>query len=400
MMQKSVRRSPRSIGSVILAISMVVCAESFTFSARAALGQNAATWPPADDVKGYISFPINIHDFLHIDQSADLLIRLVDLFEKYNVRGDFYFTAPITHYFVEKRPDIIKRVRKSNMTISYHVRPPHPIYIGFNEKLEKLDSDELMRVLRDCETYRLDMTTGELLRDQPGGYKFVSEVFGRKPVALGIPARGPKLRTAARKVYRELGAKVVVEHHETGTKMDVPFEWIDGLVMRPSDFSVTRWAAPGDRPGRRGLGNFWWNMLNTPRADQYNPTTYLKKRLEAWNGTRPPLITCIIHENNFFRQRMTPFTYIFWADPQKRQPLKPPYDLNARDASMPRTQANMKQIWQAYEEVVAYSAKYLKVITSEDITKMAESAQQLDILDNVPTEKQKRKRPPRGAKRR
>lgn len=116
-------------------------------------------------MKGYISFPINIHDFLHIDQSADLSIRLVDLFEKYNVRGDFYFTAPITHYFVEKRPDIIKRVRESNMTISYHVRPPYPIYVGFSEKLEKLDSEELMQALRDCETYRLDMTTGELLRD-------------------------------------------------------------------------------------------------------------------------------------------------------------------------------------------------------------------------------------------
>ena len=114
----------------------------------------------------------------------------------------------MTRHYAESRPDVIRRLRDSKMTISYHVRPPHILYPGFNGRL------------RDYETYRLDMTTGELLRDQPGGCQYVAETFGRKPVALGVPTGSPRERTAARCNYQELGAKVIVEHHESGTKLD------------------------------------------------------------------------------------------------------------------------------------------------------------------------------------
>ena len=241
------------------------------------------------------------------------------------------------------------------------------------ERMAQMPDEALLQALRDDETYRLAMSTGELLRDQPGGYQYVAQTFGRKPVALGVPARGPRLKATARRVYREFGAKVIVEHHESGTQMDVPFEYLGRLLLRPSDFSVTRWALPGGPKGRKGRGQFWWNMVNTPLAEAYNPTGFLKKRLAEWNGTRPPLITCIIHENNFFRQRMTPFTYIYWSDSRKNQALKPPYDLNARDGSEPRSAQNIKQIWDAYEAVVAFSAANLRVVTSEDIASMAAS---------------------------
>jgi len=186
-------------------------------------------------------------------------------------------------------------------------------------------------------------------------------------VALGLPVGNPRLRRAARRVYRELGAKVVVEHHESGTKLDRPFEWIDGLLMRPSDFSVTRWSVP---TGPRRAA-FWWNMLSTPKAAEYNPTAYLKKRLAQWRGQRPPIITCLIHENNFYRRRSTPWALIYYADARKSRPLMPPYNLKAPDASQPRPARDQQAIWKAYEQLVAYAAANLKVVTSQDIVTMA-----------------------------
>jgi len=349
--------------------------------ARTACGEDAAIRPPAEDVTGYITFAVNTHDWMHAESSADILLRLIELYEKHGVRGDFYLTAPMTHHYAKSRPDVIRRLRDSKMTISYHVRPPHILYPGFNGRLRDLDDDALAETLRDYETRRLDMTTGELLRDQPGGYHYVAETYGRKPVALGVPTGSPRERSAARRNYRELGARVIVEHHESGTKLDRPFEWIDDLLMRPSDFSITRWAASGDRPGRRGLGNFWWNMLSTSRAADYNPSVYLKRRLAEWTGPRPPLITCLIHENNFYRARSTPWAQVYYSDRRKSRPLEPPFNLNALDASVARSPEDRQAIWRAYEEIVAYAAANLKVVTSEDIARMAESTRKPDVPD-------------------
>jgi len=52
-------------------------------------------------------------------------------------------------------------------------------------------------------------------------------------------------------------------------------------------------------------------------------------------------------------------------------PLPPPWDLSAPDPSRPRSEADQAAIWQAYEELVAYAAANLTVVTSEDIVEMA-----------------------------
>jgi hypothetical protein len=319
--------------------------------------------------KGYITFTINTHDWLHVDQSADIILKLIDLYERNGVRGDIYLTSQITRKYVENRPDLIRRLHDSDMTISYHVRQPHVLNSGFHQNLPDMNDEKLAQTLRDYETYRLDMSTGNLLRDQPGGYSYVAEVFGRKPVTLGLPARNPRLKKAARRVYKELGAKAVVEHHESGTKPELPFEWIDSLLIRPSDFSVTRWPVPGN-PKRV---NFWWNMLSTPHNAAFNPTTFLKKQLAQWDHPRPPIITCLIHENNYFRARSTPFALIYYEDRSKKKVRKPPFDINGPDASVPRPQEDRELVWNAYEELVAWAAANLKVVTTEDLVRMAEA---------------------------
>ncbi|GAB4463450.1 MAG: hypothetical protein Kow0070_23980 [Anaerolineales bacterium] len=330
-----------------------------------------------DGGEGYLSFIINVHDWTHPAESADILLKLVDLFEKYGVRGDFYFTAEITRELAENHPDVIERFRNSNMTVSYHVRPPHPLYAGFDSRLKGLDDAALYQTLLDYETYALDLQTGDLDRSRPGGYTYVAQVFGRKPVVASAPTNDPRIKDAAQKVYASLGAQMTVLYHEEGTKLEQPFEYVNGLLARPSDFSVTRNTIVD------GTDNFWWNMMTRPNAAEYHPLHLLELGMEQWNGqtesspySRAPFITALIHENNFYRSGEGWTSIYFAIEGGKRgAPLTPPFNLNAPDPSRLRSADEQAAIWQAYEELVAYAAANLNVVTSEDILRLAQESQ-------------------------
>ena len=99
-------------------------------------GTTTSTTPtPCSDPAGYMTFAINVHDWRHIDESADTLLRAIGIFEKQGVRGDFYLTGEMANRYAEHRPDVVERLRGSDTTISYHVRPPQPTYAGFDEAL-------------------------------------------------------------------------------------------------------------------------------------------------------------------------------------------------------------------------------------------------------------------------
>ncbi len=323
-----------------------------------------------EGTRGYISFIVNVHDWTHPDESADLLLRLVDLFEKYNVRGDFYFTAEITRKLAEERPEVIERFKNSNMTISYHVRPPHPLYSGFDSRLKNLGNDELYQAILDYETYALDLETGDLDRSRAGGYTYVAQIFGRNPVAAPAPNNDPRIKDAAQRVYAALGAQMTLLYHEEGTQVDQPFEYANGLLVRPSDFSITR------TTGINGSDNFWWNYMTASDAAKYNPTTTLQSQLAEWeshNYWRSPFITSLIHENNYYRSGAEAWSSIYFTmeKGKKAGPLSPPFNLSAPDPSKLRSPEEQQAILAAYEEMIAYAASNLTVVTSEDIVEMA-----------------------------
>jgi hypothetical protein len=326
---------------------------------------------PSAETRGYISFIINVHDWTHPGESADTILRLVDLFEKYGVRGDFYFTAEVTRQYMERRPDVIARLKNSNMTVSYHVRPPHPLYSDFDSRLQNLDDTALSQILLDYETFALDLETGDLDRSRAGGYTYVAQTFGRKPVAVPAPNDHPQIKDAAQRVYAGLGGQMTLLYHEEGTKIETPFEFVNGLLVRPSDFSITR--------AQSGTGeNFWWNKLMPPNGNEERPLILLETALADWirhGYGRPPFITSLIHENNFSRSGAEGWTSIYFSidHGQRGDPLSPPYDLNAPDPSSLRPQEEQQAIWDAYEEMIAYAAENLAVVTSEDIVRMAQN---------------------------
>lgn len=310
----------------------------------------------------FISFIINVHDWVNIDESAATLMRLVDLFERYHVRGDFYFTAPEVEALVNSHPQVIARLKSSDMTISYHVRPPHPLINGFGSHLQELSDQELQDTLLDYETYKLDMTTAELDRSQPGGYQYVAQVFGKKPVTASVPSSDHRIKTTAEKIYARLGARVTVHNHEEGTDIDQPFQYSNGLLIRPSDFSITR--IPDS-------SNFWWNFMSGPKAAEFDPLRMLQDHLAAWQESRPPLITALIHENNFYRSGPEAWTAYYYDHQDKSKPLSPPFNLNLKGQSAPRSRPEQEVIWQVYERLVAYAAQYLNVITSVDLLNLS-----------------------------
>jgi hypothetical protein len=146
------------------------------------------------------------------------------------------------------------------------------------------------------------------------------------------------------------------------------------LLARPSDFSVTRVTSVD------GGDNFWWGYMSTPEADKYNPTKMLQDQLAEWvrqtsslPASRPPFITALIHENNFYRSGAEGWTSIYFDmnGAKKGDPLPAPWDLSAADPSKPRTEEDKAAILAAYEEMVAYAAANLTVVTSEDIVQLA-----------------------------
>ncbi len=333
---------------------------------------NNLTTQPSDCKSGYMTFAVNTHDIRYVSNSADTILRLVDIFEKHalsnvegdGVRGDFYLTAPMVELYAAQRPDVIARLRDSQMTISYHVRPPHPAYPGFDARLKNLDDKTLEQTLRDYETYRMDLTTGNLDKSQVGGYKYVAQVFGRTPVVASPQSGDRRIRAAMLKIYAEMGAKMLVAYHEEGTDIAKPFVYEQGLLQRPSDFSITRVKM------ENGRENFWWNLSVTPRGDEFNPTKMLQTKLAQWNALRAPFVTALIHEDNFYRSG-TPWQVFFYDANDK--PLSPPYNLNAPDDSKPRTPTQTDVIFKAYEELVAYAAQNLCVVTSADIVALAKT---------------------------
>jgi peptidoglycan/xylan/chitin deacetylase (PgdA/CDA1 family) len=324
--------------------------------------------PAASAARGYITFAINVHDWKHVNESADTLIRAADLFKKYGVRGDFYMTAPVVAQYARSRRDVIDKLKSTGMTISYHVRAPHPLYEGFDASLLGLDDAQLRATLKDYETYALDLKTGGLDRSAPGGYSYVASVFGTPPVVIGTGAQPDRrIRAAAQDVYKSLGAKMVVVYHERGGNPARPLETAaSGLLVRPSHFSITRWPGPGETNE-----SFWWNRLRGRGAGSFEPSRKLEQEMAAWTHPQPPFATALIHENNFYRAGAEGWTLSFYADPNRQRVLSPPFNLNAADPSRVRPRDEQRAIWDAYENLIKYAAAHLRVVTSADLVQMA-----------------------------
>lgn len=334
-------------------------------TAAAGISAPAAPASPAAVKSHHITFAVNCHDHLRLDDSAATLLRLVGIFERHRVRGDFYFTAPLAEALAERRPDVVAAIRGSGMGISYHVRPPHPACAGFGAPLAGLEGPALEQLLRDYELHRTDPVTGKLQKDRPGGYSFVKQVFGTPPVCVSSQAADPRVKRIQNRIYREMGARMTLQYHESGTDVERPLQFLDGLLVRPSDFSITRWKAFENGPEQ-----FWWNAVGGARADPvFDPVVRLERELAAWNLPRPAYATVLIHENDFHFAGGAAWQAVYMTE--SKRPKPPPWDPDAAQRARPRDPAEREAIFRAYEALVERAARTMNVVTADDLVALA-----------------------------
>lgn len=310
--------------------------------------------------RGCVNFVVNVHDFTHASESADTVLRLTEIFVKAGVKGEFYVTWPVVEAWRRERKDVIARLRETGMAISYHSRPPHPLVPGFDDALAGLDGEALRAKIRDYETYAQDLTTGALDRSRPGGFSLVADTFGSPPLTVSTLHDKLTIKQAAYAVYREMGAIAALWYHESGTRLDKPLELRDGLLVRPSDLSVTRWA-----PASGGSPQFWWNRI--ARDPSFDPAAQLKRQLAAWSAPRGAIVTAIIHENDLSRSGNAGFTNVYFAGGDKEAPLPPPWDPGQPDLTRERSSAERQAIWEGYARMVSWAAANIEVVTAADL---------------------------------
>jgi len=323
----------------------------------------AAAEPPTP--KAWVNFVINVQNFRYLSSSAEIVGKLCDLFSKAGVQGDFYLTGPMVQRYAQSHPEVIEKLKGQG--ICTHNRPPHPIFTGFEGRLRGLSGEALSSRINDFETRALDLATGELHPEEPGGFALIAALLGKAPSCVAVPTRDPAIKEAACRWYKEHGAKAVVWTHKAQDLGDSPFQLKHGLLARPSDITIYQWTARGE-----AKESLWWNRYRTgePSTDG-QPHDYIERQVESWKGTRPPFVTALIHENNFTRRGKDPWTYTFWMDAEKSVPRSPPFDLDASDPSRPRSEAEQGRILQAYARMIELCAKKYTVVTMADIAAMA-----------------------------
>lgn len=335
----------------LLASSIVLVPAAPAFAAGGSVGSTTAA------SRGYVNFVINVHEWGHLEGSAEILNDLCRLFTNKGVQGDFYVTGPMAEKLQKNYPDTVAAMKAH--CISYHVRPPHPLYSGFDTGLKKLTGSDLTDSITDFETYGHSLSTGALDKSKSGGYTKVKEVFGKAPCAVSCQNSSPTILTAANAVFKSMGAKVVVAFHEGESDPDAPYVSKYNLVVRPSHLELTH--SSGDE--------FWWNTVSAGRGG--DPTESLKSQLGKWNHNKLPYATAIIHENNFFRSGPESWTSIYYKEKEKKTVLSAPYDLKAEEWGKSRNDDSKKAIWAAYKALVTYASESMTVVTAEDIARLS-----------------------------
>jgi hypothetical protein len=323
---------------------------------------------PTEEVDpiGQVTFAVYVSDFVHPDQSADTVLKLIDLFEQNGLHGEFYLTGPITHVFAQAHGEVIDRLRETGMTISYHSKPPHPLTPGFEGPISGLPVDETERMITRYESERLDIETGGLIPDEPGGYNYLKELFDAPPVAIDAPKTSRS--GFAMPLLARMGARVIVNQAEYDPQQ--PFQYMYSMLLRPEDLIINRWQAEGVE-GEQA----WWDMQEGEFGSSYIPLERLQAQIAAWDVERLPFILIPINEYNFYRSGPAPWTLIFYQDQSRANPKSPPFDLNTADISTARSEGSMQSVWDAYSQMVEWGSIYLEPVTSEDILLIAQRSE-------------------------
>lgn len=292
-------------------------------------------------------FSLNVHDWVFAEKSAETVGRVLDIHEQYQVPIEIFLTDPVVHAYEEVAPELLERLRDSDMaSVSYHVRPPYPYASEFDwQRLNKMSAEERYDLLYEYETHAVDLQTGEPTA-QEGGYANLKKILGYAPRIVGMYDRNAGGTELAR-IYKDLGAQMIVQRQDASDLGEVR----DGLWMRPEHYDLK-------------VYEFARRNMSAQEVCQI--------ALDGVAGIETPFIGIKYHENNFYAD-IVPWKYWYYDQPENGTPLEPPYTLDESGfEDLVRSEREQSQHWQWYESVVKYVAEsgVLVPLSTEDVLQL------------------------------
>jgi len=365
----------------LLSLVGILWASSFAVGASTLAEQQREK---SEDAFVYLNFAINCHDWVDPDLSSAVVLRAARFLAKHGLKADFYATGPLYRAWEQGAPGTIEELNQLGMGLGYHHRPPHPTFYKHDRltQIIEMSPEDAFRAFERLESEEMDMTTGDTIAGRSGGFRGAEKRAGRLPLVLGAGSAPPHLMAIDRQVLQRMGARSVVAFHSQG-EQEYPLLWWQGLLARPSDFSVVR-VPMNSRQLRakknvlpRGVGageesgSFWWNAINDPESQQHRPAKYLERKLGEMPSDRITYITSLIHEDDWYKIGSS-FNAIYYEDRTRRRTRTPPFDIEGTPGAPPKKEADTEKIWQWWEELVAFAAadSRVRVVTTADLLEM------------------------------
>jgi len=295
----------------------------------------------------YMTFVVNVHDWVYPEESMATINRVIDLHEQYHIPVDIYLDDPMVQLYVKEAPEVIERLKTSPLVaVSYHLRPPTPYYDYDFIGLDALSQKDLEDLLYQYETSRLDLETGEPT-DEPGGYAFLKEVMGYAPYAVGGTSVSQRVSRILAGIYKEMGAEFWVVHN----KVSVWKDQYEDLYLRPEDVEVKMYE----------------------RKTYLSAQTLIEDALEGLPSDRPAFVNLKWHENNFYTSGTT-WGAVYSENPEEKTGYyDPPFDLSKAGEGVPKkTQEEQDEQWRRYEEALQYVQDHADTITAVNMRTLAE----------------------------
>jgi hypothetical protein len=275
---------------------------------------------PSDTVYFQIALNIN-HSSDPIEQQeiVQVIRTHLDLMANYGVKANYYFTGLAAEMIHRLDPALIERLKEKSdaklLTLGHHGanRPPRPMPI---DRVKGRDWEDDVKAIWDYESCALDPATGRLDCSRPGGLKKMSEMIFRQPLV----STGRFFQASILYVTKQLGVKLAVGLQDN-TGAPRGDAWFVGVLNRPDSLAVSpemivRWAQGGA-----------------------SPLPGMEQRLAALDKSRIRLVSLLIHDTDFFRNR---------------------------------TAAQEEQMWRKYEEVIRWAQAHgYQIVSLEELFNLA-----------------------------
>ncbi len=249
-----------------------------------------------DQTKAYVTIGVNISDYYDPELLEKNLNRLFDIYDKYHIKPDLYFSEPALKS-LEKYSDLIERIKSSEAWIAYQYRRPHPAYDSiisnayYKDKCVKvadLSYQEKIKLLKEYEKYAMNLTEENFWdsnyctklssqKGEKGWIEYLQEIFGDVLVAAISNTLDPDLERAEAEILVWKGVKMFVVEHFGNTKENTLLEKKYNAYQRPSDFGFLN--------------------LN----DSVSQLDKFYDELNKFNYNRPVFIPIVNHEYDFYK---------------------------------------------------------------------------------------------------